>query len=200
MRIRKYLDAGRYVGKRFGKLTVVSAKNVRTQTGRAITELNCICDCGNNYITHPYPPARSCGCQRHFFKDKEKAKKIRSSWRSMMGRCYNVKHENYKYYGGRGVMVCEKWMDFRSFYADTQSTWSEGKTIDRYPNQKGNYEPNNYRWATQQEQSENRSILKLNREKAREIKSSSLSYKELSNKFGVNISTISRIKTGKRWA
>jgi hypothetical protein len=77
------------------------------------------------------------------------------SWRSMMTRCYNQNYDAYPRYGGRGIRVCERWQKFENFLAD-MSERPAGKTLDRYPNNDGNYEPGNCRWATASEQSTNR--------------------------------------------
>jgi hypothetical protein len=77
------------------------------------------------------------------------------SWRSMIQRCTNPKRHNYKWYGARGVTVCERWrMSFDAFLADMGDR-PKGTTLDRFPNKEGNYEPGNCRWASQREQMRN---------------------------------------------
>lgn len=103
----------------------------------------------------------SCGCVR----GKGLAKRttthglskttIYTTWRNMMGRCYNKKFINYDKYGGVGISVCERWHTFENFYADVSPSYKDGLTIDRYPDKQGNYEPNNFRWATYMEQNRN---------------------------------------------
>jgi hypothetical protein len=73
----------------------------------------------------------------------------------MLQRCLNPNSNGYCYYGGRGIGVCKRWLTFENFYADMGDP-PPGKSIDRYPNQNGNYEPANCRWATAREQVLNR--------------------------------------------
>jgi len=75
------------------------------------------------------------------------------SWRHMKYRCLNPNCSDYKNYGGRGIKVCERWMDFTNFLADMGEK-PEGLTLDRINND-GNYEPGNCRWATWKEQRQN---------------------------------------------
>lgn len=78
------------------------------------------------------------------------------SWASMMQRCTNPKRRSYKHYGGRGITVCLRWRTFENFLADMGDR-PDGKTIDRWPDKDGNYEPGNCRWATNSEQARNSS-------------------------------------------
>lgn len=73
-------------------------------------------------------------------------------WYSMKARCDKPSNPMYKYYGGRGITYCERWAKFELFFEDVHEGFKEGLSLDRYPNKDGNYEPTNFRWATDEQQ------------------------------------------------
>lgn len=91
------------------------------------------------------------------------------AWAAIKQRCYNPNASKYKYWGGRGITVCERWLNsFENFLADMGKRPSDKHSLDRFPNKEGNYEPGNCRWATIEQQNENRSnnvIIEYNGEK-----------------------------------
>ena len=88
----------------------------------------------------------------------DKQTKLQAIWKSMKRRCYNENYIHYKYWGGRGIRVCDEWLNsFESFYNwAINNGYEEGLSIDRI-NNNGNYEPNNCRWTTMKVQANNTS-------------------------------------------
>jgi len=76
------------------------------------------------------------------------------AWNDMKKRCLNKTNKSYKYYGGRGITICERWLTFENFLAD-MGVRPAGLSLDRIDNN-GNYEPGNCRWTTHQQQMVNR--------------------------------------------
>jgi len=123
----------------------------------------CKCDCGKEIIARGTnlraKVTKSCGCYAKELKKLPKKEKPYSkykaykSWNSMKVRCLNKDNEHYKFYGARGIKICERWLNFKNFLEDMGER-PEGKTLDRI-NVNGNYTKENCRWATPEEQSNN---------------------------------------------
>lgn len=153
-------------GDKIGRLTLIEkfTENKRVKW-------KCLCSCGNTCSPRQEglknQTSKSCGClQRDTakvygkktgeanIKHGGKGTPLYSLWCGMKNRCENKTNHAYKYYGGRGISVCDRWQDFSNFRRDMGDRPS-GLTLDRINND-GNYEPSNCRWATATEQSNNR--------------------------------------------
>lgn len=87
--------------------------------------------------------------------------KLYRKWLGMRNRCANPNHGSYKWYGGRGIKVCERWKDFAKFRDDMGDPPGSEYSLDRYPNPNGDYEPGNVRWATDEQQGNNKRGVRL---------------------------------------
>ena len=148
------------LGQRFGRwLVIAEAPSVSR------TQWLCRCDCGveKNVLTIHLTRGKSvsCGC----YKDEKTAARLKTHrmtesdeyriWSLMKGRCCNPNIPHYDIYGGRGIRVCDRWLEsFEAFYSDMGPRPSKEYSIDRI-NNNGNYEPGNVRWATDVEQARN---------------------------------------------
>lgn len=154
-------------GQVYSRLTVVSYAG-RSADHR--TYWFCECECGKTVPIRgdllESGNTRSCGCllidsvTRHGHSNsRKKASPTYVSWMSMTARCTKPDHKDYPKYGGAGISFCERWRDFRNFLEDMGER-PPGMTLDRFPDESGNYEKSNCRWATPRQQSANRSNTK----------------------------------------
>lgn len=154
-------------GQRFGRYTVLKKMPWDGKTHGALWL--CKCDCGNERVVISSNLIRgnstSCGCYsneianlKHLVHGLRKHP-LYMTWADMKSRCYNEGTPAYKWYGARGITICDEWKDdFLSFYEHVTKLpfyGEPGRSLDRIDND-GNYEPGNVRWATAQEQVNNR--------------------------------------------
>ena len=158
------------IGKRFGRLTVIK-ENGKSKNGSLM--YLCECNCGNvvtvRGISLRNGDCKSCGCLRKEVSSKGNSthghsnERLFNVWRCMIKRCYDVNHSSYYRYGGRGIGVCDKWLNnyeaFRDFMLANGYPQDAGPyeySIDRIDND-GNYDENNCRVVTAKIQSLNKS-------------------------------------------
>lgn len=119
---------------------------------------------------------------RHGHSIRQNPSKTWTTWRDMLNRCYAKSQNSYRYYGGRGISVCERWHVFENFLEDMGQK-PAGKTIDRI-NVDGNYEPGNCRWATYQEQMNNRRINYI------EINGEMFNKRDVAKNIGITVAAL----------
>lgn len=126
-----------------------------------------------------------------------------SIWVGMKKRCFNPRHHSFPRYGGRGITVCEAWLnDFGRFQRwAVENGYQRGLQLDRRDND-GPYDPSNCRWVTRRLNMRNRSNTKLNDDAVRSLRAllqAGVMHLEAAARFGVDPSTVSNVARGKTW-
>ena len=142
-------------GQRFKKLLVIS-RGASYAGGGA--RWNCLCDCGKTKLiaaaTLKNGESGSCGCGRE--KHRMTGSREHDAWRNMRRRCLTKTHPEFPNYGGRGILICARWNDFASFYADMGPA-PAGLSLERI-DVNGHYCPENCKWGTTAEQTRNKRV------------------------------------------
>ena len=161
---KKLYDTREMIGRKFGRWLIVRFIDIHRQLKRYET----ICECGykSKHIGAELRAGKSTMCINCHNMENAKINtkhgmhetKIYKVWTSMIQRCINKNAPFYERYGGRGIIVCDRWRRFENFIKD-MGMREEGLELDRINND-GNYEPSNCRWVTHKENCNNRSNKK----------------------------------------
>lgn len=153
----KYRES-EWVGKRYGYLTITGYDRERKM-------FICKCDCGTegkrvkpSFLFNGKVQTCGLNCEIHNQNlDGRSKNRTYRIWVGMRGRCYNKNDPGYRYYGARGVTICDEWVDdYWAFHNwAMENGYADNLTIDRI-DYNGNYEPSNCRWLTLQQQNENK--------------------------------------------
>lgn len=202
------------VGQRFGKLVVIDFAGIKYYNGKAArTQWLCKCDCGRTKVvlgsSLKIGAVKSCGCakkeaaiarNKNKFKSDINAERLYQVWKGMKQRCYYKNGSPYKYYGERGICVCNEWKN--DYFAFKKWALANGYdenepakkcTIDRI-DVNGNYCPENCRWVDWTIQSYNRRSNKIV-----EYKGESKTLLEWSNTVGIDADVLYSRIFNQKW-
>jgi hypothetical protein len=193
-------------GQKWGRLTAVR----HVSGGRWL----CVCDCGAETLATPWAmrsgKKRSCGCLRsdvvrarrtsHGHTAGGKNSATYRTWRSMINRCLNPGNENYAYYGGRGISICDEWRSFDGFLEDMGERPIDTCLDRRDPN--GDYRKANCWWQPLSERNGNKRNT-MGPETASLVIDdlrAGATPKSIAAARGLSLGAIKKIAAGKSWA
>jgi hypothetical protein len=152
------------VGRKFGEMTVTSLAGSDGKNSL----WNVICNCGNTTVKLGKELTRrggrrfcgrSCPLNKKALRNATHKMSLHPAyavWRSMKSRCLRKTHSAYKNYGGRGISVCQEWLEsFESFWSDMHESYLAGLDLDRIDNESG-YSKTNCRWVTRSRNTRNK--------------------------------------------
>lgn len=165
----------------------------------------CLCKCGRQLETSRYSLTvdlrKSCGCLQNKTHGMSNTKE-HNTWLNLRGRCLNPNHKQYEDYGGRGINVCDRWIEkFENFYEDLGPAPTKDHSIERI-DVNGNYCPENCIWLERKYQTRNQRSTVLNIERVKDIRARYAlgeTYIEIADSYDINRATIHSVVTGKSW-
>lgn len=189
-------------GQKFGRLTVIKRTDEIATNKSA--KWHCVCDCGNECIKSSTSlrkfPKSSCGCwkaeitSKLFKKYDIKNRKLYEIWKGIKARCFNINSKDYHNYGGRGITLCDEWLDYNVFQKwAIEHGYIEGLTIERI-DVNGNYCAGNCCWIENKLQAQNTRKVRrfIYKDKVYTIR-------QLSDMFNVNNRTLVNRLTVLNW-
>lgn len=203
----KFIDI---TGEKFNRLLVIKKSHIDNDN---FIVWECKCDCGNIVFARAYPlkhgAIKSCGCLNNELRS-ERVKThglsklpIYMIWKAMKSRCYRKSDKRYLRYGGRGIIVCDEWLNdpeqFIKWAYD--NGYKKGLTLDRKEND-GNYTPDNCRFISIAKNNRNSSSTHLTEadiQKIRLLHSEGVMQIHIAPKFGITQQTVSKIVNYKTW-
>ena len=194
-----------FEGQKYGRLTVIKEIEPHiSPSGAKSSRFLCRCECGNETTALSSNLRRglkkSCGClekENHIKPTHGKTHtRLFSIWVGMRRRCYDIRRNNYKNYGAKGIRVCDEWLGengFQNFYDWAMANgYDDTLTIDRVSSS-ANYEPSNCRWVDMKTQQNNR----WNNHRV-SVKGEELTISQVADKYHLNYNVlVNRINRGK---
>lgn len=182
-----------HAGRRFGAWRVIGLEGWGAGGQRWLVH----CDCGTNRVLKINNLLKSistsCGCQReaaHLTHGMSRTRPYKI-WAGMLTRCRNPESDSFPAYGGRGIEVCDLWLEFEGFWRDMQRGYSSVLTLERL-DVNGHYEPGNCAWIPKPEQLQN-----LRRTVRIQTPHGQMTLRQASNAFGIKRETLrGRIRYG----
>ncbi len=169
--VRRPVKSGMSPGDKFGRLTVVGESFMVPLSKQTRAMVVCRCQCGSVIIALCSSLNRgltqSCGCwqlhqarraaTRHGYAPKGRQHPLYRLWSGVKNRCCNPREPTFRHYGGRGIRMCEEWLDNPELFIEWAAAngWRPGLQIDRIDNEKG-YSPDNCRFVTSRTNNRNR--------------------------------------------